>query len=177
MKNLFLIVSCFLLAIDATGQQVKKVDEKKVSPMNFFNTSKDCTIEYHFGALQGTNHSFDSVNCFGFGECYCSKSYEIIFLYKDLKTRKALGDDIVGDIFFKKQQMIDTFKDFECYSFVYPQRDPEMQDDIHEMNVDFPVDVIAYKRINKQWIYKGRIKAKSFEALSEFQFKIIYGLK
>ena len=131
-------------------------------------------MRYSKGALQGTEHAHDSTGYLDFAHVYCQKTYKIIFLYKDLVTRKKLGYNS-PDIFWNKHLGQDDYVGFECYTFVYPQRDPETQPDIHEMPIDFPVFVSAYKRIEKTtWKFVSKIKAKNFEEFSEFQFKVIY---
>lgn len=158
---------------------------QKVASSDFFKVPKECTIRYSSGALQGTKHSIDSIGYLCFANIYCKKTYEIIFLYRDLAIRKAIGYD-VSDIFMNKQLGSNNFTDFECYVFVYPQRDPERQADIGASNIDFPVKVVAYRRywdnkvVANENHYKFKFvserKVDNFEQLSEFQFKVIYNL-
>jgi hypothetical protein len=126
------------------------------------------------GGLQGTDHSIDSTGSFCFLDNYENKSFEIILIVKGgPQKRAALGPEKISKMFHNGCQ--NTFNDFDCFAFVYPQRDPEKQEDMHDMNIDFPVVVKAYKRIdNDNWKYIKTVKAKTFEDFSEFQFKTIY---
>ena len=163
---------------EMTANTFKEKAVKDTSLIDFFKNSTNCTMRLSHGALQGTNHSIDSTGYLGFAGFYnCQTTYELIFLYKDVFTRVALGYDSLSRIFFNKQVQKSAFQEFDCYAFVLPIRDPEQQADIHEMPIDFPVNVKAYKRIKSTtWQFKGELKAKTFEEYSEFQFKVIYGL-
>ena len=144
---------------------------------NFFIMSKDCTVRKSAGALQGTNHSVDSTGYLCFADVFCKKPYEMIFLYKNIILRKSLGYDSVYNIFDSMDLERDTYSDFDCFVFDYPHSDPETQDDIHEMNIHFPITVSAYKRTgNTTWHLAGKTKVRTFEEFSEFQFRVIYNL-
>ncbi len=157
----------------------------EASKIDFFKVPKDCAVRYSGGALQWTQHSGDSTNYLCFANVYCKNSYEIIFLYRDIAIRKAIGYD-VSDIFFSKQLGSNNFENFECYVFVYPQRDLNEQTDIHGSNIDFPVDVNAYKRYwdnnvpdnenHYKFKFISKTRVENFEQLSEFQFKVMYDL-
>jgi hypothetical protein len=148
---------------------------KDTSLVDFFKIPIECLSDEYYGRLQGTKHANDSTGYLGRVDVYCKISYEIIFLYKDINTRLALGDDALSKIFFDKQLGKDIYSDFTCYTFIYPQRNPETQDDIHDMNIDFPVNVTAYKRVGKNtWKYLSKIRAKTHHELCEFKFNTIY---
>ena len=154
------------------------------SLIDLLNPPKSCTVEVSGGrGLQGTDHSNDSTGLMGFADFYdCPNTYQVIFLYKGKTTKQLhIPNDSLEKYFkpldnlFNHTQKIGDFEDFVCYAFIYPQRDPEKQDDIHAMNIDFPVIAKSYKKIGiTTWQYKGQIKAATFEELSEFKFRTIY---
>lgn len=54
-------------------------------------------------------------------------------------------------------------------------RDPEKQEDIHAMNINFPVIVRIFKRINNHnWQFIESTEVKTFENYAALQFKTIY---
>jgi hypothetical protein len=130
------------------------------------------------GSLQVKNASKDSTGFFGFFDNYKEpNTYEIIFVYKGgVQKRKGLaGFDTIRPRFLEGCN--NNFMDFDCYAFVLPMRDPEKQDDVDAMNIDFPVMVKAYKRIgNDNWRFVKVLKVKSYDEYTMLQFKTIYGL-
>jgi hypothetical protein len=146
---------------------------------DFLTPSPKCVVRRSAGGLQGTNHSPDSTFYLCFADFYnCKETYTIIFLYKDFATRNTLGNDPIDKIFFDSEIGKDTFNDFQCYAFVYPKIDPEIQDDIHKSTIGYPVIVRSYKRVGRTtWKFIAKKTAKNFHEFSEFEFRTIYGLK
>ena len=129
----------------------------------------------YVGALQVANAINDSSSNLCFAGCYsCKETYEIIFAYKGgIEIRNSMGYDSLDKIFEKG--CYNNFLEFNCFAFVCPMRDPEKQDDIHEMNIDFPVIVRVYRRIeNDNWQYIKTKKVKTFEDYTALQFNTIY---
>ena len=144
----------------------------------FLNDCKKLVKHRSVGYLQGTNISKDSTGLFGFFDCYDNPhTYEIILVDKGgIKSRNL---DNISSIDEKLDQGCDNdFSEFDCYAFVYSMRDPEKQDDMHAMNIAFPVVVKAYSRIEgDNWRLVKYLKANSFKEFSKFQFDVIYGKK
>lgn len=113
----------------------------------------------------------------GFAACYeCPQTYKIIFIYKTGITERSTMD---YTIIRKALRMgcENNFIDFNCVAFVAPMRDPEKQEDMHDLNMDFPLTVKAYRRVEADnWKEVGVKTVKSFEEYANFQFKTIYGL-
>jgi hypothetical protein len=56
-------------------------------------------------------------------------------------------------------------------------RDPDKQKDVHAMNVDFPVTVRSYERTKgDNWKLLKKARAKTFNELSQLQYRTIYHL-
>ena len=129
------------------------------------------------GFLQEVEASKDSLGPFCFYECYdCKETFEIIFVYKDVKKRGQANHDFIWNEYEKG--CVNIFSNFECFAFVYPMRDPDKQKDVHAMNIDFPITVRVYERnTGDNWKFLKKIKVKTFKELSLLQFKTIYRLK
>jgi hypothetical protein len=129
------------------------------------------------GYLQEVESSKDSLGPFCFYESYDGKeTFEAIFAYKDFVQRKNVDQDSVWNSF--KNGCSGDFKDFQCFVFAYPMRDPDKQKDIHALNVDFPVTVRVYKRLNMDhWQHLETVKVKAFKELATIQFNALYGIK
>lgn len=127
------------------------------------------------GYLQGVEANKDSLGPFCFYECYdCDKTFEIIFIHKGKK-----GPDF-GNLVWNEfeNSCNNNYINFNCFAFVYSMRNPDKQRNVHAMNIDFPVNVVAYQRVtgdNWRFVKKGIFK--SFKEFSSFQFKTIYQFK
>lgn len=129
----------------------------------------------YVGALQIANTTNDSANYLCFAACYdCPESYEIIFIYTGgIEIRKTVGYDSLSKRF--EDGCNNNFSAFDCFAFVLPMRDPEKQEDIHAMNIYFPVIVKVYKRVKiDSWRYIKTVKANNFKEYVTLQFKTIY---
>jgi|ERR1700694_263941 len=124
------------------------------------------------GYLQGLEASKDSLGEFGFYECYdCKESFRIIFVQKTKPGADA--DSVIRKRF--ENGCSDQYANFNCFVFVYPMRDPDKQEDVHAMNIDFPVTVKVYERIaGDHWKFLKKVRAKKFRELSILEFKTIY---
>jgi hypothetical protein len=194
MKKGIVLISGIIVLLGCSN--IASVNNNKDTPLQevFVNTSKtdkivdtslidflknpaNCNMRLSHGALQGTNHSKDSTGYLGFADFYdCAETYRIIFLYKDIGQRATLGYDSLSKIFFSKQQKNNGFIDFKGFAFIFPQKDPDMLGE-NKDNIDYPINVRAYQRTGQTtWLFMAQIKAKSFEELSSFEFRTIYGL-
>jgi len=169
--TIYIAIAC---CISFASYSQKNLDiEANNSKVDFLNP-QGCIVRYSHGALQGTKHSEDSTGYLGFADVFCKNPYEVIFLYKDLQTRKKMGYNVLSQIFLQKELGKDDYSDFNCFVFVYPHRDPEKQKDVDAMNIDFPVTVLAYKKVGNTWKFVSKTKAATFEKFSEFQFRVLY---
>ncbi|MGN6602614.1 MAG: hypothetical protein ACTHK8_09195 [Ginsengibacter sp.] len=150
------------------------VSDAKADTSGFFENCEQLMDGSSVGNLQGTDHSNDSTGNLCFFDNYENQSFEIILLLKGGPAKRAdVGPEKISKMFHNGYQ--NTFNQFDCFAFVFPQRDPDKQQDVHDMNIDFPVVVKAYKRIdNDNWKYIRTVKEKAFEDFSEFQFETIY---
>ncbi|SEN39219.1 hypothetical protein SAMN04488505_11041 [Chitinophaga rupis] len=129
----------------------------------------------YVGVLQGTNASRDSIFNLCFAPCYdCPETYEIIFVYKGgVRERKLMDYKIMEDIF--RKGCGNHFSEFDCFAFVVPIRDPEKQDDMHALNMDFPLEVKVYSRIEgDKWRKVIARRVNSFEEYGDLQLNVIY---
>lgn len=189
MKHIFLTVIA-LIVLAGCNQYIDKSGENNSnSPAHenalksnvstdttgFLGNCKKLLKHRSVGYLQGTTISKDSTGLFGFFDSYDSPlTYEIIFVAKGgIKSRSL---DSISSVDEKLDKGCDNnFSDFDCYAFVYPMRDPEKQDDMHAMNIDFPVNVKAYIKVEgDNWRLVKQIKTNSFKEFSKFQFDVIY---
>lgn len=185
---LFVSLSAFVSTIGIKKDFVKNL--LPIDTSGFLSNKSQCVMEITQGAMQGTQHSDDSTNYMIFSDFYdCNKTYEIIFLYKNISLRVKMGYsdslfDSINENDLRKYVSVDAnsknnlLNNFNCFAFIYPQRNPEGQEDVDAMNIDFPITIKAYKRKDKDtWQYQGSKRVATFEEFSEFRFKIIYGLK
>lgn len=196
MKKFILKFIIVLFILSCTSSPSSKIDNTKLrNSQKDSNLSKGISLSHiatndttgflsnckllmtrsYEGALQVESAINDSVSYLCFAACYsCKKSYEIIFVYKgEIEIRKSMGYDSLGKIFEKG--CYNNFSKFNCFAFMLPMLDPEKQEDIHAMNIDFPVIVRVYKRIeNDNWQYIKTKKVKTFEDYTALQFNTIY---
>lgn len=188
-KVFFYFLVLFLPSCSPSTNNLNALDGSASSGIVAINSSDALTTDttgflsncksfrMHQGALQGTNADKDSINYLCFSECYdCPETYKIIFVRKGgVEYRKSVGYKPIWEEFLKSCS--NNFSDFDCFAFVLPMRDPEKQEDIHAMNIDFPVTVRAYKRISlDNWQQVKVLKVNTFEEYAALQFATIYGL-
>ena len=163
---------------DGNTTIVKKSDNKlatKVDTLQFF---KDCTemkSRYYVGAIQDTLADRDSAGFMVIFPCYsCKETYEIILAYRGGKNvREKLGYDGVEKQYLEGCK--DEFKKFECFAFVLPMRDPEKQEDLHAMNIDFPVLVKVYgQTVGNNWHLITKRVIKTFNDYAAMQVALVY---
>jgi len=128
------------------------------------------------GYLQGVESGKDSLGPFCYYECYdCKKTFEIIFVYKDFTQRQNVDHDSL--FYYFKAGCNDKFKNFQCFAFVYPFKNPDKQKNVHDMNIDFPVSVKIYERItDDEWKFVRLDRVKNFKEFSKLQFNSVYKL-
>jgi len=142
---------------------------------------KDCAKwnDHYSGTLQDLpKRGADSTANLCFSAYYDVKpTYEIIFLYKGgVERRKAMGDKAVSDNFFKGCK--NQYRDFDCFTFVLPLKDPQKMEDMHASNYVFPCKVKIYRRITEDsWQSLGEYSVRTYKQYREIQFRAIYGLK
>ena len=67
-----------------------------------------------------------------------------------------------------------NFKDFICFAFVYPMKNPNTMEDEHAENTKYPVTVKAYVRKETVWNFSSESKVNSLKELSQFEIRSIY---
>jgi hypothetical protein len=131
------------------------------------------------GALQGVlpKVSEDSTGYFCFLERYNGdQSFEIILSYKGgVKKRKELGYNGLSKLFLEGCKS--KYPDFDCYAFVLKIKNPNDQEDIHQSEIQYPVDVIVYRRIESDnWDLITKKKIKNWTEYSKLRFNTVYNL-
>lgn len=152
-------------------------DTSIINSVHFLGNCLELMSNSSVGSLAEIDKDKDSTGYLCFADCYdCKESYEIIFVYKGgVSVRKRLGFEGVSKEF--DNGCNNNFKNFDCFAFVNPMRDPDKQKDEHAMNIDFPVTVKIYKRITGDtWEFVKKIKVKSFEEYQLVRFKTIYDI-
>lgn len=154
------------VALSGTSAHDKQDTLGFISDCNKINSSS------WSGNLQGVNFPSDSLGPFCFYECYdCKETYELVLVGK----RKILGTN--SDSLWAEFSVgcASGFREFNCFVFVYPMTDPEKQDDVHAMNVKFPVNVKVYKRTSAaDWLFEKSTKVRNLKELSTLRFNTIY---
>jgi hypothetical protein len=179
--------SCNLRSKDGKAQRddtlikenndVNKENKNIVNTFNFLNDCNKLKKRSWEGSLQGTNKSKDSISYLCFSACYdCQETYELIFVLRGgVERRKHLGYDSIWSTF--KNVCNNKFKDFECFVFVIPMKDPEKQDNIHETIYTFPSKIKVYKQVDSDnWRLLCDTLVGDFNAYANLRFKTIYGL-
>lgn len=182
---LFIIFSCnsnknnnrnLLVLGNEKDTALKKVAQA-ISKERFFDSCSSLLMSE--GGIQVLpNKSKDSTGLLCYLNYYGQeKSYEIILVYKGgVENRKKVGYNLIADIFQKG--CANMFEDFDCYSFVLPMLDPEPLLGTNKSNINFPVTVKVFKRLQlDDWEFLNSIKVKSLKDFSELQFTTIYKLK
>jgi len=151
-------------------------DSATYDTTGFLSNCKELMKNQYIGGLQGTTASRDSTGLFGFVDCYTSpETYEIIFVPKGGIEKRTLHYITQIEKNFDNG-CNNNFSGFDCYAFVAPMRDPEKQEDMHAMNMDFPLTVRAYERVGMdKWKLISVLKANTFAVYSNFEFQVIYG--
>ncbi len=143
----------------------------------FFSNCEELIHHSALGGLQGVEANPDSLRNLYFGDCfdYCKETFQIIFVHKDANKRTDEGYDFLTKEF--DNGCSDYFKNFECFAFVCPRRDPDKQEDIHALNIDFPVVMRIYERVSEDtWRFIKKVTAKTYEEYALIRFKTIYHL-
>jgi len=145
--------------------------------IGFFSNCQELISHSSLGSLQGVEAGKDSLKNLYFAACYdCKKTFEIVFVHKVAEKRKDQNYNSLSNEF--RSGCIDYFKNFNCFAFISPMRDPDKQEDVHAMNIDFPVEVQVYERTSDDvWKFIKKVKAKSFNEYALLQFKSIYHLE
>ena len=157
---------------------IKKNESKLVTKADTYHFFKDCREmkrRYYVGAIQDTLADRDSAGYMVIFPCYCCKeTYEIILAYRGGKDiREKLGYDGVAKEYLEGCK--DEFKKFECFAFVLPMRDPEKQEDLHAMNIDFPVLVKVYgQTVGNNWHLITKRVIKTFNDYAAMQVALVY---
>lgn len=163
------------IPIRQSGRLIVSID----TAVHFFKHCMDLLeSQAGLGHLQDVegHPTFDSTGPFYSVACYhCKESYEVYF---DLKggfaERNTISEDSIWRLAGRGCQNL--FSAFNCYAFVLPMRNPDEQDDEHAMNIDFPVIVKVYKRINlDNWRFVKKVHISTFSKYSRLIFNCIYG--
>jgi hypothetical protein len=182
---IFLLSGLFFISGFKTSANKEILKNKNLSASakiydttNFFNDCLKLMNNSYIGSLTGIVRGKDSINFLCFADCYdCKRSYEIVFVRKGgVLKRKSLGIDKISDDFYKGCN--NDFVNFDCVAFVNPMRNPDMQKDPHAMNIDFPVTMNIYVRLeNNTWQFIKSITVRTFEEYQTERFKAIYNIK
>lgn len=123
------------------------------------------------GFLQGVFSRADSLPAMAFFECYdCPKTYQVIFVNEDSLSRN--GNQESEDQFFNGCK--NEFKGFKCFAFQYPMVDPDKQDDVHALNMKFPLRIKSYVRIvSDSWQILNDTVVQSFPSYAHLCREII----
>ncbi len=152
----------------ATSQQEDSSRLVKAGKMpDFLTLSKNENTESSKGFLQGVNTS-DSSGPYIFTEYYSdSLSFQLIYV-----SRSYEKDAITFDSIQKAEG--NDYRDFICYTFVYPMQNPDKMEDYHKDNVTYPVNVKCYVRKMKNWELLSESKVNDLRELSQYKIKCIY---
>jgi len=174
----------------STNENGSKSENKKKDSVTFEENSKitfdttgflkncDELISHSsLGNLQGVEAGKDSIMNFYFGECFtCNETYQIIFVHKEFNKRLDEAYNVLSSEF--KNGCTNDFKNFNCFAFVYPMRDPDKQKDPHAINFDFPMFIRAYERIdNDNWRFIKSRQVKNYQEYALFKFNSIYHIE
>jgi hypothetical protein len=174
-----LLFVCFMSCQSSTPQKksdIKKTDAEGVDTVGFFHNCSDLISHSSLGSLQGVKANSDSIKNLYFADCFdCKETFQIIFVHKDSEKRQDKEYDSLSSEFHGGCSV--NFKNFNCFAFIYPMRDPDKQKNVHAMNMSFPLIVKVYERISDDnWKFVKRSIVKTFEEFSELRFKTIYHL-
>lgn len=134
---------------------------------DFLALSKNENTESSKGFLQGVNTS-DSSGPYIITEYYHdSLSFQLIYVSRSYEKEAITFDSI------QKAEGND-YRDFLCYSFVYPMQNPYKMEDYHEDNVTYPVNVKCYIRKMNDWEFLSESKVNDLRELSQYKIKCIY---
>jgi hypothetical protein len=180
-----LYISCHRLKNEAsaitTVDSVKEIDTGinlnlyfNRDTSGFFSNCQELIQHSSLGNLQGVDASKDSIKNFYFAECFdCKETYQVIFVHKDIYRRNDEAYELLSKEF--NTGCSDYFKNFYCFAFVCPMRDPDKQKDPHALNVDFPTIVRVYKRMNNDnWKFIKESNVMNYKQYALLKFKSIY---
>lgn len=162
---------------DDTAITYVKGIKELIDTTDFFSNCDELIHHSTLGSLQGVEASKDFLQRLYFGDCfdYCKETFQIIFAHKDINKRTDGGYNSITKEF--ENGCSNYFKNFECFAFVCPMRDPDKQKDIHALNIDFPVVMRIYERVSgDNWSFIKKVVAKTFEEYALIRFKTIHHL-
>jgi hypothetical protein len=185
IKTLKLFLTIFFIGLLTCCQSISSKKNKKTANqqskikdgVSFLGDCEKVILSTYIGTLQGTKHSNDSTGLLCFFPCYEGpNTYESILMPRcGVDGRALLG--LSGLEKELHSACSNNFSSFDCFVFVLPLQDPEKQDDIHALNMNFPVSVKIYSRgTNGIWHYIKTARANSFQEYSNLQFNTIYSL-
>lgn len=163
---------------DSSNLNIKSAKVGSEDTIGFFSNCQKLVNHSALGSLQGVEASSDSLRSLYFGDCfdYCPETFQIIFVHKDFTMRANENYDSLSREF--RNGCSDYFKNFDCFAFVCPRRDPDKQEDIHALNIDFPVAMQIYERlVDDNWKFIEKVTAKTYEEYALIRFKTIYRLR
>lgn len=146
-------------------------EKKGGDTSGFFKNCEELNSSAQWGILQGVDIPRDSLEHLCFAQCFsCSKTFEIVARHPEKAIRES---DTLFNYF--NRSCSEFAKPFECFAFVCPMRNPDLQDDPHASNIDFPVDVTVYERIvDDEWRFVKIQRVKSLSEYTNLQYRIIY---
>lgn len=155
----------------------EKIQTSPKDTTGFFSNCQELMYHSSLGSLQSVEADKDSLKNLYFAACYdCKTTFEIVFSHKVPEKRKDQNYKSLSNEF--TNGCAEYFKNFNCFAFVCPMRDPDKQKDVHAMNIDFPVEVRVYERTADDiWEFVKRAKVKNFKDYALLQFKSIYHLE
>jgi hypothetical protein len=184
---IFIFVSCNISSKNETNKKTDSLYSEKSAlnkenrhlgdTNNFLEDCRKLTKRSWEGSLQGISRSKDSAGYLCFSACYdCQETYEMIFVFKGgVLRRKSIGYDSIWASF--RNGCDNKFKDFDCFVFVLPIKDPEKQDDIHKTIYTFPEKIKVYKQMDSiDWRLLYDTSVTDFGAYGNLRFETIYKL-
>lgn len=119
--------------------------------------------------LQGVERSDSS------GPYIIKKYYGEPLTYSMIFYPKNIAKDSV------KLSMIRTaglnrYRDFICFAFVYPMKNPSLLKDYHDSNVSYPISIKSYSHSDGKWTYLSEDSVHNVTELSRFEIRSIYSV-
>ncbi|HEX5171923.1 MAG TPA: hypothetical protein VFW11_22240 [Cyclobacteriaceae bacterium] len=147
------------------------VDENG-EPLNFLNGCPQ--LNEWIGGIVGVNES-DSTGPYYFAECLnVDKTYRLLWVIKgSYDYRKSLSYKNLKD----KIEMgrLNSYKEFDIYSFVIPLVDAEKMEDEHQDYTKYPAPVSVYKRIDEKWTLIKNDTVNNLPEFGQLQLDAIFG--
>ncbi|PZR07017.1 MAG: hypothetical protein DI539_24185, partial [Flavobacterium psychrophilum] len=134
---------------------------------DYLALSKNENTESSRGFLQGVNTS-DSAGPYIVTDYYSdSLSFQLLYVSRAYEKEAITFDSI-------QKAELNGYKDFVCYTFVYPMLAPDKMKDYHNDNVTYPVNVKCYVRKVNGWKFLSESKVNDLRELSQYKIKCIY---